>query len=605
MFMQPAFRAWLMISCLCVCCLPQAFAGEESLGALFLDEPVGARGAAMGEALVGVAEDANAVYWNPAGLVRVGRQELLLAHAQSYQDFRNEYAALLWPWSSKDAFGLNLLYSYNDAFDRFSDTGDAAGTYSLYDAYAGLAWSHAFSEHLSAGLAVKGLREVIDTYSAWSAAADVSVLYANVLPDLNLGWVVNNLGKPVVFISQSHSLDAFTELGAAYRCWDKNLLLTAAVRESFAAETEFKAGAEVTVFDILAMRAGYRAWPSGNYLGALAGLTLGLGIRISDYNLDYAYTPFPDLGDVHRLTVTLPFGRSVVEEQRMLEKLEKQVKAKQKAIFDQTVAEGDQYNARNQFEKALAAYNKAYAMNPGDGSLNAKIKSMEAAQKKKAADEYAAKGKKAQQEKDYLTALVEWSKVLELLPDNAEAQQNVTTVNQKLSAEKLSAASHANAQQIDQYFQNGLKCMQNGHYTEALDLWKKILALDPNNSRVTQYLRVTQTKMEELAQEMLRLADHDWEGEQYVNAVKKWRQVAEFPGEAAAQARAALENRKAKLAELAEATYKQGLQQYIQNDLDGAINFWQNVQVLDPKYPKIQQNLEQAKKKRRELDALQ
>ncbi|NTV52829.1 MAG: PorV/PorQ family protein, partial [Candidatus Firestonebacteria bacterium] len=390
----------ILLTCLLAAWLLPGFsllaqAGEESLGALFLDEPVGARGAALGESLVGVAEDANAVYWNPAGLVRVGRQELLLAHAQSFQGFRNEYAALLWPWSESTAFGVNALFSYSDAFEKMNATGEPDGTFSLYDVYAGLSWSHAFTPHLAGGVTVKGLRQVIDTYSAWSAAADISVLWSNVLPDLNLGWVINNLGKPVVFINRSHNLDAFTELGAAYRTWNRDLLLTAALRKPLAQEMVFKAGAELTVLDILALRAGYRAWSSGNYLGAFAGLTLGLGIRISDYTLDYAYTPFPDLGDVHRLTVTLPFGRSVVEEQRMLEKLEKQVKAKQKAIFNQTVSEGDHWTAQGVFDKAGAAYAKAYGMNPQDAGLNKKILQVNLAVKKRTAETHAARGQKA------------------------------------------------------------------------------------------------------------------------------------------------------------------------------------------------------------------
>ena len=38
--------------------------------------PVGPRGLAMGGAFSSVADDATAVFWNPAGLSRIGNQEI-------------------------------------------------------------------------------------------------------------------------------------------------------------------------------------------------------------------------------------------------------------------------------------------------------------------------------------------------------------------------------------------------------------------------------------------------------------------------------------------------------------------------------------------------
>ncbi len=584
-------------------CLP-LWAGEENIGALFLDEPTGARATALGEALVGTADDANAVYWNPAGLVRVGQRQLLLAHTQSYQGFRNEYAALIWDISATDAIGWNGYYAYSDPYDKLSETGEQTGTYTLSDMYSGLTWSHGFDSALSGAITLKGLRQVIDTYSAWSAALDAGLYWAKPQHDFSLGLTLCNAGKPMVFIEQAHPLNTAVELGLAYRLWDQQVLLLAAVRKPLFQDLSVKAGIEYTFQNILALRLGYRLWQNGNTLGPWSGVSVGLGVRISDYDLDYAYSPFPELGDVHRISFTLPLGRSLAEERRMLEMLEKQVKAKQRDVFDQTVAEGDIRMKQGAVDQAISIYSKAFAMNPNDRSLNQKLKAAELAVKQQTANRHAALGRKALQEKDYLTALVEWSKVLELLPNHEEATQMITKANQQLSAEKLSGETNKNRQQIDQYFRQGLQYLQNGHYGDALDVWKKILSLDPTNPKVAQYLRMTQTKLDDVVEDLLRLADQEWENGQYLNAVKKWRQVLDLSA-SHPKALARLESNKTKLTELADQYYRQGVQEYIQTDLDSALATWYNVLAFDPKNTKATQHIEQVKKKRKELDAIQ
>ena len=77
-----------------------------------------------------------------------------------------------------------------------------------------------------------------------------------------------------------------------------------------AQELTFKLGTEYNISDMVFLRAGYKYLQYGNDLGALSGLTVGLGADIADYYLDYAFTPYGSLGQVHRISLTLHFGRS-------------------------------------------------------------------------------------------------------------------------------------------------------------------------------------------------------------------------------------------------------------------------------------------------------
>ena len=57
----------------------------------YLKIGVGERADAMGGAYVAMANDASATYWNPAGLVQIGRNELVVSHLDWLVDVDFEY----------------------------------------------------------------------------------------------------------------------------------------------------------------------------------------------------------------------------------------------------------------------------------------------------------------------------------------------------------------------------------------------------------------------------------------------------------------------------------------------------------------------------------
>lgn len=581
-----------------------AWADEASIGAIFVDEPVGAKPAALAGAYVAWAEDSDAVFWNPGGLARTARMELSVSHAQHLQGFRHEYLAFCLPWSLEDSIGANAYIGYSDPIEKFDQLGEPIGDFMDYDMYLSLAYGHAFDRHYAAGITVKGIYQMIDVYRAWSVAADLGLKVKELAPDLELGLVVRNLGKPLVMLDESYGLNLGVELGAAYGFWKKRLQVALDVQKPVYQEMLFKLGAEGEVLeDLLWLRAGYRYYQFGNDLGPLSGLTLGFGLQISEYTLDYAYAPFPGLGDVHKIAITLPFGRSVGEEQRILAKLESQVREKQKKIFDSLVREGDLAFAAGDYAKAASYYAKAYGLNSQDGALNKKIKLTDESQKHKQAQGYIAKGQRAFKSQDYLTALVEWSKALELTPRDATTRQLLATANRRLSEEKLFISNSKNQQVIEEYFQKGLQSLQRSRFQEALGIWKKILQLDPGNQRVTQYLRITKSKMEDLIQELLDLARRDWEGGQQVEAVKKWRYILDMDS-SQPEALSELAKRQDVLLVLAEEYDRKGVSLYVQNDLEAAIESWKTVLALDPKNVKALQHLEHAQKKQQVLEVI-
>ena len=68
-------------------------------GAAFLKIGAGARPTAMGGAYTALADDANALYWNPAGLVRLEKREFSASHAEMFESTRLDFLAYAHPTS--------------------------------------------------------------------------------------------------------------------------------------------------------------------------------------------------------------------------------------------------------------------------------------------------------------------------------------------------------------------------------------------------------------------------------------------------------------------------------------------------------------------------
>ena len=53
----------------------------------------------------------------------------------------------------------------------------------------------------------------------------------------------------------------------------------------------------------VAFRGGYKSNTKG--INGLSGISAGLGMMIGNYGIDYAWLPFGDLGDTHRVSLSI------------------------------------------------------------------------------------------------------------------------------------------------------------------------------------------------------------------------------------------------------------------------------------------------------------
>lgn len=287
---------------------PALYAGAGSDGAAFLKVEAGARAVAMGGAFAAVADDASAVFYNPAGPALLRNNEILLAHAEWIEGLRTEHAAYVHAMSAKLTLFGGLSALIVPALDEYDAAGVNTGKFSAMDGSFGVGAAYGIGPDVYIGLLAKTVYQQAATEKAYAYAGDLG-LVKNYGDTVRMGLALQNIGTPIKLHTQSFDLPRTYRVGGAYRL-KETAWLTAEIMKAGHSEIAAAAGAEwehaITARETVFARAGYKTGRSAN---AGPGLSAGLGLRTGDIGVDYAYSPFGDLGDTHRITLNFRFGR--------------------------------------------------------------------------------------------------------------------------------------------------------------------------------------------------------------------------------------------------------------------------------------------------------
>lgn len=315
--------------------LAQRKAGRNA--AAFLEVGVGAREAALGSAVTTMAYDANMLFWNPAGTALAMNQTMSAAFSYNKWLADINYSAAAVSYNTGNTgtvsfgvqmFGLsdisaNRQNGYTDPILNELVTDD--GTSATYD-YMDLAFSGAYSryitENLSLGATAKFVSQRIDDVSGTAFAFDFGSIYHVGVKDWTIGARLNNLGSKLQFYNQKNPLPLTFAVGTSiYPVSNDNVRLMVAVDAVKPMDSEqlVYSGAELSFYDLIFLRGGYKINYSGNDDGgnslrdgintSIEGISFGGGIQhsMNGYNIaiDYAFTQMDLLDNTHRITLKI------------------------------------------------------------------------------------------------------------------------------------------------------------------------------------------------------------------------------------------------------------------------------------------------------------
>jgi hypothetical protein len=308
------------------------FNNNGTRAAQFLKMAVGGRASAMGESFAAVANDASALFWNPAGIGNLQNVEVHLTHVDYLLDVSFEYAGLVIPMSTgRLGFSAAVLGMNDEAVTTLDDPDGEIGTTWSASAFAiGMTYSRALSDRFSVGVTGKYIQENIYNSGANTLALDIGSLYDTGISGIKIGMAMTNFGGKMKLsgrdltqknvdpdptrggnVEQSGDLLVSSwplplnfRVGLSYelfRTESNALMLAADFNHPTDADERINVGAEYTIAKRIYLRGGYKF----NYEEESFTAGGGLNLPITNYDLmiDYAFQEFGILGETHRFSL--------------------------------------------------------------------------------------------------------------------------------------------------------------------------------------------------------------------------------------------------------------------------------------------------------------
>ncbi len=278
-------------------------ASKGTTGVPFLEMQAGARYIGMGGAGTAIADDSTVMFWNPGLLGKITAHHIDLMHSVYLEDTFYDYASVMYKVTKSQGLGLSVQYfSYGnlDGFDK-----DSASTGSMNPADLAVAIGYGVNiKGFGIGLSGKFIQSEV-TSSAETFALDFGLSFPNLFND-NLYWGVAaaNIGSGIKYDKVTEDLPATYRFGAGFYITD---YLLAAADLGFVKNRDMYAalGAEYALHLGDAMAAYFRAgYNTVSDTDGITGLTAGFGFGYKTFLINYAFVPFGDLGNTHRLSLT-------------------------------------------------------------------------------------------------------------------------------------------------------------------------------------------------------------------------------------------------------------------------------------------------------------
>jgi len=310
--------------------------GEDRSGTSgfqFLKVPVDARGAALSGTVAATADDASALYWNPALAARGGTQ-VGLATARYVADVALHYAAGFTEINTPigpTTIGLSLQALDSGEMDvttEFSGPDGTGETFRLVDVALGLTVAQSLTDLFSYGVTGKYVRESVADVVSQAGLLDLGVAYRVGDTGVRLGVSIRNFGFQVtpggeisrvgldgeVVVEDFDGIDPPTTflLGVSYaplRAFGAaegphDLTVSGQLTNPNDNAERFNLGAEYIWNETLALRAGYEFG-----LEEASAPSFGAGIIVPglgpDLRVDYGFNRFDRLGNIHRIGLNL------------------------------------------------------------------------------------------------------------------------------------------------------------------------------------------------------------------------------------------------------------------------------------------------------------
>lgn len=319
-FSRAATLPWLL---LCALALPARSAAasfnSDSAGTAsgqFLKIAAGARGAGLGEAYSALADDAFALDWNPAGLINIKKNSMTVMHAPYLAGTFADYFAYAETAGDMGSWGLGVKYMNYGKINRTDSSGLVLGHFTPYDVALSVGFAcyitgfnKAPEERFVLGATGKFVKSRILSEDN-TVSADIGLNMPYMFDNrFRISLTAQNIMGTLRYDKEQAALPLMLRLGTVTKFSDYfNLSGDIAASRDNLPYLAMGGEVKIPVYDDMDtfLRAGFNTRAISDVSGA-RNVSFGGGLRYKDYQFDYAFSPFGDLGSVHRISVALTF----------------------------------------------------------------------------------------------------------------------------------------------------------------------------------------------------------------------------------------------------------------------------------------------------------
>ncbi len=286
-------------------------------GLTFLKIGQGARPVGMGDAYTAIADDINAIFWNPAGLTHIER----VAYTFSYTSWlvnSKVYSGAVAFRTLGGVVGFSALSAKPEDFEETTvlqplGTGKMVKT---GDVALGMAYARQMTDKFSWAMNVRWVQETLNNNKVSTLILDVGTYLYTGFRTSRIAATLKNFGKDGKVYNNTFQMPLYFNVGLAMEAFGKReerSYMTLSAESAYAVDfgQRVHVGAELWTMNVLALRAGYKFnYDSESYtLGA--GLRWKIGAKGRALTADFAYSGLKsDAGKFFDPPMRFSFGGS-------------------------------------------------------------------------------------------------------------------------------------------------------------------------------------------------------------------------------------------------------------------------------------------------------
>jgi long-subunit fatty acid transport protein len=281
----------------------------------FLRLDMSARIAALNGSFVSMTNDPNLLHYNPAGLSTLERPTASASFLKHLLDVNAGSITYGQQVSDLGTFAAGVIFVDYGSFKQTDESMNVLGTFSAREIALSAGWGMLLEENISVGAGIEFVSSTIASFNANALALGAGILYQIPSEMISIGASLRHAGVQTgTYAGLRESLPLELTVGIT----KKPEHLPAYLNLNFHRLTDradsfldrfgsFSIGVEFLMSESTRLRAGYdnekkRELKLGTGSG-LAGFSIGGGILVKEYAIDYSFNSYGKIGGLHRISV--------------------------------------------------------------------------------------------------------------------------------------------------------------------------------------------------------------------------------------------------------------------------------------------------------------